>query len=73
MLKEIGYSDAKIDFWFLTFCESRKPFMKHILMRNINFSLYSLQEEYSYEQDSKMVKDMIRYKLRKGKDIFNYI
>lgn len=42
-------------------------------MRNINLSLYSLQEEYSYEKERQAVKDMIRYKLRKGKDIFNYI
>lgn len=73
LLKEIGYSDAKIDFWVLTFCHHRKPFMKLILMRNVNFSLYSLQEEFSYERSSQAVKNKIRYKVNKGKDLYGYL
>lgn len=46
ILKEIGYSDDKIDSWVLAFCEGRKPFMKTIFMRNINYSVYSLKEEF---------------------------
>lgn len=47
--------------------------MKQLLMRNINFSLYSLQEEFSYERNSQSVKNKIKFKLRKGKDLLGYL
>lgn len=44
ILKEIGYADDKINHWVLVFCDERRPFMKHILMKNINNTVYAFKE-----------------------------
>lgn len=43
ILKELGYTDSKIDGWIISFCDSRKPFLKRILMKNTNLSLKTLK------------------------------
>jgi len=43
ILKELGYTDSKIDAWMVSFCDSRKPFLKKILMKNVNFGMKTLK------------------------------
>jgi hypothetical protein len=48
LLRGMGYSDYKINDWVLGFCDSRRPSLKQIFMKNISKSLYTLTEEYEY-------------------------
>jgi hypothetical protein len=67
ILKELGYTDSKIDSWFLAFCDSRKPFLKPVLMKSTRFSVYSFKEEYVYEKDCGVVKNKIKQKVLKNR------
>ena len=43
ILKELGYNDSKIDGWMVSFCDARKPFLKRILMKDINLGMKALK------------------------------
>lgn len=73
ILREIGYAECKINDWMLHFCESRRPFLRDIFMKNVSKSLYTLKEEYEYQKESIVVKEKIKYKVQKSKEQYSFI
>ena len=63
LLSELGYAQFKINEWVLNFCESRRPYMKDIFMKNVSKSVYTLKEEFELEKNVKIVKQKIKYKI----------
>jgi hypothetical protein len=57
----------------LHFCESRRPFLRDIFMKNVSKSLYTLKEEYEYQKESMFVKEKIKYKVQKSKEQYSFI
>lgn len=47
--------------------------MRDIFMKNISKSLYTLQEEYEFEKNIRVVKNKLKYKIEKGRETFFYI
>jgi hypothetical protein len=72
-LKEIGYSESKINEWILHFCDSTKPYFKEIFMKNTNKSVYNFNEHYQYEKSQKIVEQRIKFKIEKKKDSYTYV